>query len=100
MPLQRYVVKGKTSLPLLSAPTEVLATFELVGATETLAHAHCAIHCRRSGGSSTAFPELPFTSDYDGGQFSYDSPEMVLDSFKLKRLLFLLDDIRAHVARR
>src|SRR5689334_3992018 len=34
---RKIVVGGKTSFPLLNAPTDVLATFELVGDPETLA---------------------------------------------------------------
>lgn len=84
---RKIVVKGETSFPLLSAPTEVQATFELVGDPETL-----ALTLRYSLPLDWrfvhSFPELPFTADYDSQQYSYDSPETVLDSLKLQHCCF------------
>jgi hypothetical protein len=81
----RIVVKGKTSFPLLSAPIDVLAAFELVDDAlaltlrYTLPPAWRFVDC---------FPALPITGDYDTLPLDFEKPETVLDSFNLKSPLF------------
>ena len=84
---RKIIVKGTTLFPLLSVPTEVLAIFELIGDSEALALT-LRYALPQGWRFLDSFPELPFASDYDSRQYSYDNPETVLDSFQLKRCCF------------
>jgi hypothetical protein len=87
---RKIVCRGRTSFPLLSKPTEVLATFELAGDAETLALT-LRYTLPPEWKFDDSFPDLPFLYEYDSRAFDDDrddDEETVLDSFRLKRSCF------------
>jgi hypothetical protein len=84
---RRIVVNGKASFPLLSAPTDVLAAFELVGDPETLALT-LRYKMPPEWRFVHSFPDLPITGEFDNLPVDFEHPETVLDSFKLTNRFF------------